>query len=200
MSEIKKGVNTMDLEAYCNIEDLNEIAKKNNIYVPRLRGYRLMKNEEAYGHEHFTTAIKHHVFSDALTSCPPFNPDSHCFEYSERTDKRLKKYGIFEKDENSPFGKYSQYNLIDIKWNLIHGKARKRIKFALKKRTKGCWKQYDTWNKYCGRADVLYIHARIGGNNWNYYEGYKLEKEPWFLEKVDDYYDSTYCDIYARIK
>lgn len=22
----------------------------------------------------------------------------------------------------------------------------------------------------------------------------------WFLEKVDDSYDSTYCDLYARIK
>lgn len=190
----------MDLEAYCNIEDLNEIAKKNNIYVPRLRGYRLMKNEEPYNHDDFTTSIKRHVFSDALTSCPPFKPDSYCFEYSELTNKRLKKYGIFKSDEDSPFGKYSQFNLVDIKWNLIHGKARKRIKFALKKRRKACWKQYEAWNRYCGRDDVLYIHARIGGNNWFWYEGYKLEKEPWFLEKVDDYYDSTYCDIYARIK
>ena len=22
---------------------------------------------------------------------------------------------------------------------------------------------------------------------------------PWFLDRVDDYYDSTYCDFYAKI-
>ena len=36
----------MDLGAYSQTEDLDEIAKRNNIHVPRLRGYRLMKNEE----------------------------------------------------------------------------------------------------------------------------------------------------------
>ena len=54
-------------------------------------------------------------------------------------------------------------------------------------------------DKYVGRKDVFCVHARIGGNNWNYYGGYKLEKEPWFLERVDDYWDSTYCDIYVKI-
>ena len=89
--------------------------------------------------------------------------------------------------------------LVDLKWDKIHGKRRKNVKFNLKKELKAAKKQYDTWNKYVGRKDILYIHARIGGDNWIYYEGYKLEKEPWFLEKVDDYYDNTYCDIYARI-
>ena len=191
----------MDLGAYAQIDDLDEIAKKNGIVVPRLRGYRLMKDEEPVSNDDFMKSIKRIVFRDALTSCPPFDPDCGGYEYSQRTDNRLKKYGIFEEyDPESSFGKYSAFDLIDIKWNLIHGKARKRIKFALKKRIKACKKQYDVWNKYCGRDDILYIHARIGGNNWNWYEGYKLEKEPWFLEKVDDYYDCTYCDIYARIQ
>lgn len=190
----------MDLGAYAQIDDLSELVVKNGIDVPRLRGYRLMKDEEPVNYDEFTTSIKRHVFGDALTSFPPFDPDASCYEHSERTNKRLKKYGIFENKEDSPFGKYSQFNLVDIKWNLIHGKARKRIKFALKKRYKACWKQYEAWNKYCGRDDILYIHARIGGNNWIWYEGYKLEKEPWFLEKVDDYFDCTYCDIYAKLE
>lgn len=59
--------------------------------------------------------------------------------------------------------------------------------------------QYNVFNKYCGRKDVLYIHARLGGENWKYYGGPELEKQPWFIEKVDDAFDSTYCDIYARI-
>ena len=60
-------------------------------------------------------------------------------------------------------------------------------------------KQRAAWNKYAGRDDVLYIHARIGGDNWFYYHSY-VDTQPWFLEKVDDSYDSTYCDLYARIK
>jgi hypothetical protein len=36
----------MDLEAYANIERLNSLAEKNNIKIPRLRGYRLMLEEE----------------------------------------------------------------------------------------------------------------------------------------------------------
>lgn len=54
------------------------------------------------------------------------------------------------------------------------------------------------WNKYVGRADVLCIHARIGGYNWETYKENVIH-EPWFLEKVDDCEDSTYCDIYAKL-
>lgn len=36
----------MDLGAYVRIEDVSSIAKANGIEVPRLRGYRLMKDEE----------------------------------------------------------------------------------------------------------------------------------------------------------
>ena len=61
-------------------------------------------------------------------------------------------------------------------------------------------KQMETYNKYCGRSDVMMVHARIGGYNWKEYGGFWLEKEPWFIEKVDDGFDPTYCDIYAKIK
>lgn len=36
----------MDLGAYGQIEGLSEIAQRNGIDCPRLRGYRLMKDEE----------------------------------------------------------------------------------------------------------------------------------------------------------
>ena len=55
------------------------------------------------------------------------------------------------------------------------------------------------WNKYVGRDDVLYIHARIGGNNWSYFNGNEITRQSWFLSKADDYFDCTYCDIYAKI-
>ena len=40
----------MDLGAYAQIDDLSEIARRNGIEVPRLRGYRLMKDERYYHH------------------------------------------------------------------------------------------------------------------------------------------------------
>ena len=54
-------------------------------------------------------------------------------------------------------------------------------------------RQCETWNKYAGRKDVLYIHSRIGYNT----EG--IDDQPWFLDHVCDAYDGTYCDIYALI-
>lgn len=56
------------------------------------------------------------------------------------------------------------------------------------------------FNSYVGRDDVLYIHARLGSTSWTD-EKTKAEvtRQPWFLAKVDDSFDSSYCDIYARI-
>lgn len=123
----------MDLLAYTQISDLEEIAKKNNIEVPRLRGYRLMKNES--------------IISE--------------------TD--LEQYLILLPNNHTK----TKNKLLD---------------------------QFSVWNKYAGQEGILYIHARIGGNNWKAYGGPELAKQPWFLEKVDDTFDSTYCDIYAKIK
>ena len=36
------------------------------------------------------------------------------------------------------------------------------------------------------------------GRNWSYYCE-EVVSQPWFIEKVDDAFDSVYCDIYARI-
>lgn len=190
----------MDLGAYMNIgnETYVKIIQENNIDVPRLRGYRWMGNESITDiNERIIPSLKRQVFRDALRSDPPFAIDPYCLEYSERTDRREKEYGVFDKVVD---GTYCSKELVDLKWDKIHGKHRKNVKFNLKKELKAAKKQYDAWNKYVGRKDVLYIHARIGGDDWIYYEGYKLEKEPWFLEKVDDCFDNSYCDIYARVK
>jgi hypothetical protein len=121
-------------------------------------------------------------------------------EYSLRTDNLKKKYLI----QKTVVDKYDDGNectykqTIGIRWELIHGKNRKNIKFAIKKRQKAIKEQFTMFNKYVGRDDVLYIHARIGGPNWKYY-AMDVQNQPWFLEKVDDSFDYTYCDIYAKI-
>jgi hypothetical protein len=40
----------------------------------------------------------------------------------------------------------------------------------------------------------------MGGNNWkNYSDKDKIVFQPWFLDRVDDWWDGTYCDFYAKL-
>lgn len=177
----------MDIGAYMNIEDLDSVAEANDIHIPRLRGYRLMKNETKLDRdEALSNNITGQVYSDLVHSVPPFSISSYCYRYGGGSRRLEKKYLI----------KTGDFRYI-LRWENVHGK---NAKYAIKKAKRAVYKNIDTFNKYVGRDDVLYIHARIGGDNWLYYGGKELESQPWFLEKVDDFYDSTYCDIYAKIK
>ena len=187
----------MDLAAYMQIDDLGKIAKDNNIEVPRLRGYRLMKDEKPVSTEEMNETMKAcevRVCEDLCCADPFWKRDAVCHEYSSRTDYLRKHYLISSVDEKG----YTDY--IGIRWDRNHGWKRKVLKFEIKKKKRRIQKQCDMWNKYVGKENVLYIHSRIGGGNWNYYGGNELAKQPWFLDKVDDYFDETYCDIYALIK
>lgn len=183
----------MDLGAYANIDDLSIIAKRNNIIVPRLRGYRLMKDEAPVDIDKVVDKreVAISCVRDLCTSRPFWNPNSNCAEFSYITD--IKKEYFLVKGSEDGFEDY-----IDVRWDRIHGWKRKVLKTYIHNEIKRQRKQWETWNKYVGRDDILYIHARIGGGNWEYY--YKeVAYQPWFLEKVDDSFDSTYCDIYAKI-
>ena len=191
----------MDLGAYVQIDDLGKIARDNNIQVPRLRGYRLMKDAEPVSKEEIKRIIKTceiTVCEDLCRARPFWCAESDCHSYSSWTDYLCSYYLITKTYENENGYKYTEY--IDIRWDRIHGWKRKALKFAIKKKKRAIQKQIDMWNKYVGKDNVLFIHSRIGGANWNDYGGNELEKQPWFLEKVDDYFDDTYCDIYALIK
>ena len=86
-----------------------------------------------------------------------------------------------------------------IRWDRIHGWKRKVLKTEIHNNIRKFERYVATWNKYCGCKGIIRIHARIGGGNWIYYDGPELSRHIWFIEKVDDYFDSTYCDIYVRI-
>jgi len=184
----------MDLGAYAQIEDLEKIAEDNEIKVPRLRGYRLMKDEEKVDCADLFKGIDIECVEELCTSYPFWSNNPVYSEYSSYTDYLKHLYLEYKANCLS-----KRDEPVRVRWERIHGWKRKRLKLAIHNRKKSIKAQYDTWNKYCGRDDVLYIHARIGGNNWPYYCGDVVGK-PWFIEKVDDNYDSTYCDIYARIK
>lgn len=181
----------MDLGAYARIDTLQHVMVKNNISVPRLRGIRLMSEEKPVPADTIEQEVMKIGLYDCELACRShfeWHPAGYMF--SPRTDRLMHRYITYHDDNDTPVG---------IRWDRVHGKKRKLFKYLLKSARKRVTENYNTFNKYCGQKDILYIHARIGGGNWPYY-GSEVKDQPWFIEKVDDPFDSTYCDIYASIK
>jgi len=177
----------MDLYAYSQIEDIGTIAKVNGINVPRLRGYRLMGEEtplELWKEDKEVIAVN--CVRDLCHSRPFWSPNSYSYCLNSYT-RYLENFYLKKEGDN-----------VEVRWDKIHGWKRKVLKTYIHNEIQKLKRQCETWNKYVGREDVLYIHARIGGGNWSdYYK--EVVNKPWFIEKVDDAFDSTYCDIYAKI-
>lgn len=188
----------MDLAAYANIENIHRIAKDNGIEVPRLRGYRVMENEKPATDEEIKDMLSKAEIYAADEFCeriPPFAMKPRFVEYSSRTNWRKENLLI---RETEMWGDTPHRETVGIRWEKIHGKKRKTLKYMIRKQKKAIMDNVSAWNRHAGEKNVLYIHARIGGGNWDYYGGAELEKKPWFIEKADDAWDSTYCDIYAK--
>ncbi len=176
----------MDLYAYMQIDDLNHLMVANSIAVPRLRGLRLMRDEIPVASEELEKSITWLTLNrmeDEVVSDPPFTMNPYCFTFNPDSDRRRKKYLIMDKDMN-PVG---------VRWDRLHGKKRKAMKYAARKARRNKTSQIAMWNRYAGMPGVLYIHSRIGAG-WHRYRN-----EPWFLDAICDSFDSTYCDIYAKI-
>ena len=184
----------MDMGAYVQIEDLDKIAKENGIEVPRLRGYRLMKDEKPVDIDEVIKGrnIEANCCID-LCECY-WKPNAIWAEYSDETQELCNKY-VINYDQ-----RWEENSNMSVRWDLLTPEQTELLKQRIKKQTIRITDQFTVWNKYAGKEDVLYIHSRIGGGNWLDYDGPELMKKPWFLDKVDDAEDSTYCDIYARIK
>ena len=191
----------MDIGAYAQIDDLSPIMEANGIDIPRLRGLRLMKDEEPVSKEELLDMAKHNGLYRCACLCqsiPPFNWNATWSEMSDRTDAICEYYLELPKYEN---GGIDHLNPIGVRWDRVHSKKRKAFKYVIKKAKKRVFEQYALWNKYAGRDDVLYIHARIGSGNWGYYDCDKIVKgQPWYLDHCEDHFDCTYVDIYAKIK
>ena len=181
----------MDLYAYAQIDELEEIMKANDIEVPRLRGLRLM-SKETPEYNYIPDNLEFNVLEDWVAS--DFGRDKVFQVYSSWARELTERLSYISKIDD-----YGD-EVRKINWRLLKRKDKKYLKLEIKHRIKEYRKQFETFNKYCGRDDVLYIHARIGGGNGSYYDGLELSKQPWFIEKVDDAFDSTYCDIYAKIE
>lgn len=184
----------MDLGAYANIDDLRELAKQNGIVMPRLRGYRLMENETPLDIDEIYHRNSCYIAEDAMCW------DGWGYEMSDRTYRLCRKYlgydyyiyddGTKSKEKDRP---------VLIKWDKLHGKLRRRIKFELKQFKKKLIAECNMWNKYIGQDDILYVHSRCGGYNWSVYQN-EIENLPGYLESTDASFDSTYRDSYFKIK
>jgi hypothetical protein len=178
----------MDLYAYTQIENLEEILEKMNIEIPRLRGLRLMKVEEPITDEKLKKALNENLIEHAEFILTSDYFDTGWWSHTYPTPPNKKKYIVYDKDEK----------VVAIRWDKLHGKKRKQLKYMLKQYEKAFWKQMNMFNSFCGK-DVLYVHARIGGSNWNYYQCDYIIKYPQYLDRCNDYWDCTYCDIYFDI-
>lgn len=183
----------MDLFAYTQIDSLYGILDSTGVDVPRLRGIRLMLEEMPVSDNDIAEAIHDEQMYTAelvIRSIPKWSPNSNATRYSRETDRECRKYLVYGKDGR----------VTDIRWNLIHGQHRRNMKHALKTVKRRVLDSFGTFNRYAGRDDILCVHARIGGRNWEYFNrGGAISRNAAFIEKIDDMFDNTYCDIYLRI-
>lgn len=193
----------MDLLAYAQIQDdkIQNILKENDIQIPRERGYRLMSEEEPIPplSEKRIREIAIEVAEQMIATRYCKKGGFYYSEYSAYTDAKLNWYidnwehhwDMYNDDYDGP--------LPEIRWDRFGRKRRRLLKIRIKNKIRKYQQNFDTFNKYVGRSDILYAHARIGGGNWDSYKDEVLGK-PWFIEKCDDPWDFTYCDIYCKIK
>lgn len=196
----------MDLYAYMQIGELEHFLTENNISIPRLRGLELCTDMTPWTEEEKTKAIEYRIdtaISNLLEADPyPWMVNPFCYSLDERSDRLKARYTYKKVTDtyiDSDGVEHNIYTLVP-RWDRIHGRRRNALKLKLKQYVRKFTEYVKVWDKYCGREDVLRVHTRIGGPNWKYYGGEELAKQPWFLEKVDDYADRTYCDIYIKVK
>ena len=176
----------MDLGAYAQIDSLDSVAKANGIDVERLRGYRLMKDCEAYSDEEIADLLrklegKYWLMYSNMNEDWYDHPEKEYQDgYRPATWNRLTDVGPVKGD---PEWKTDKFRIIRISIFKELSMLRTRHK-----------RQMTLWNRYVGKDDVLYVHSRCG-EGWRKYR----DKE-WFIDGCLDTFDPTYCDIYARIK
>ena len=173
----------MDLYAYSKIEDLGKILEVNKIDIPRLRGLRLMKEDEKVSEKEIQEMIENEKKQAVINWLQQHSENVWDSRYEKKRHKAF-IYGINEWGERGP---------VDYDFSKIHGKDRKFLKYKFKKIEKAYREQYEMFNSFVGK-DVLMVHARQGGWNRPYYP--IDTTHPMYLCDVDDAWDCTYCDIY----
>ena len=159
-------------EQYACWATCDVLAKANGIEIPRLRGYRWMENEKCLSEEDIENCLNEaraRAYEHVLTADPPFsiNPEYYILSYT--TDQRKKKYLIQEEQTrvyyppDNPEGKsYTTTVIKGFRWDLLHGKRRKAVKYYLKKELRYEKHQLAVWNfkleqYYVGRFQEIFV-------------------------------------------
>lgn len=164
-----KRSDAMDLGATINMAthnktygDWDEIAERQGIDIPRMRGYRFMAGEEPITDDEVERVIRKTI-PRWLTE------PGGCVV-------RIKGRGKFKTVDKRQ----------------VKGEYRMRVKSARR--------QYAAFNRYVGQPDIVMVHCRAGSrDDWIEGGGIWIQKQPWFIERVRDTFDETYCDVYIRI-
>ena len=177
----------MDMDAYIQIDAIKPLVEQNNIKVDRVRGYRLMKDELPVNKESLDELIE----SIVLSRIDDF--------FSMRNDEVFGRVLCFDKEYEEKKQKYLNEDGT-VKWDILDAETKKNIDIIQKEVREQVETQYNLWNKFAQKPDVLYIHAKLGSSNWSdtYHKSY--EEQPWYLGSCDDTYDAAYCDIYAKLE
>ena len=131
----------MDLYAYVQIGYLEHIMKENGIDVPRLRGLRLMAEEEPLNKEQIQEQVDWLALYEAESLIRArFHVNCNAHEYSSHTDWLADQYLI--KDEKG--------ETVGVNWDVVHGEKRKKFKYVMKQAKKRALEQFGMFNKYCG--------------------------------------------------
>jgi len=183
----------MDLGAYIQIGTLSGIAEANGIEeVARLRGYRLMRDEKPVNIEEICKDREVEICEELCAMS--WNPKSPFMSYGGSTDYYFDKFIINYR------ARYDSGLVKSINWDAMTDKEKEVLKTYIEKRNADFVKEWEMWNKYCGRNDVLYIHARQGTSNWSDTDFHDYEDKPWYLDGCNDADDPSYCDMYAKIE
>lgn len=182
----------MDLYAYSQIEILEDILKEINVEIRRLRGLRLMAKEEVVSKEKIEEIIKSQKVSAVEQWLKQHEWDCWSSSKDNKWHPAFKEKKVIRTcgDEE-----WTDYEVVDYDFSKIHGKDRKELKFKFKKIEREVKAEFNMFNKFVG-TNTLYVHARQGGGNRDWYGMDKIAKHPRWLGDVDDCYDGTYCDIY----
>lgn len=183
----------MDLYAYSQIEDLEDILKDLNIAVPRLRGVRLMKISKPVSQEEIEKRIK----EIKVKNCVQWLRERSWNCWSSWNENKKHPSFIYGKVFNEYTEEY-EIEVIDIDYSKIKRKDRNIIKLKNKEDETRIRKDFELWNKYCGK-DVLYVHTRAGGGNRIWCRTDEVKQHPLYLDDCDDSFDSTYFTIYFDI-
>ena len=179
----------MDLYAYNQIENLEQILTENNIEISRLRGLRLMKKEEPITSEEIENIINNTKLENAIRWLKQRSWD---FWSSSKDDKVHEAFIYKTVPDEYNEGEFER-KIVAIDWSKVNRKDRNTIKLKNREDENRIRTNINMFNSYVGK-DVLYVHARQGGGNRDYYP--IDTKHPMYLSDCDDYWDSTYCDIY----